>query len=511
MTTATDFWTKIQCDPVEMSRVASELRKCIESFDYYMENYVYILDRQKQAKVKWHHWPCHRQFVKAVQSNKFTIILKARQLGISWMSVAYGLWLTTLHYGSTVAVFSQREEEASDLLNRAEFIYNNLPPFLQPGVKKRNETEFSFNDVESGFKAYPAKGNAGRSQSATLVICDEWAHHPEAEEQWSAMLPIINEGDAKFVGVSTANGAGNFFHSTWQAASEGENDFTPLFFSWRARPDRDEEWYERTRKNMKRELFLQEYPNTPQDAFRQTGSPFFDAEFLKITALYSTPIPFSQLPPDIQLDSSIQVFMLPKAGRKYCIGVDIAEGEPGVTKTDATDITIVDWEANTEVLHLNGRWRVDRQGEMINALARFYTPSVVGIERNGIGVAVIKKCEDLSTPGLYRDTPLLRKPGEPERPGKYGWVTSGFNKSVMLEDLEEALRMGYHRVASQKFIDQATVFQYLGGDKYGAPRGFFDDAVMSRAIALQMRKHIRQAPVVGSRVSKRSPAFVQVA
>jgi hypothetical protein len=503
-----EYWASVAKDPAELERVTQELAKCESDFDYFAETYVHILDAQKQMKVKWSHWPCHKLVVESILNNKFTIILKARQLGISWICVIYALWLCLFKYGSTVAVFSQREEDASDLLHRAGFIYKHLPMFLQAKVRKQNETEFSFEEQDSQIRAYPAKGNAGRSQSATMVICDEWAHHPEAEEQWAAMLPIINEGNARFVGISTANGAGNFYHSTWQGATQGSNDFVPIFFSWRERPDRDDAWYERTKANMRPEIFKQEFPGTPEEAFRQTGTPAFDADFLGVTAPHSQPVKFTELPLPLRLDSAIEVFLLPQPGRKYCMGVDVAEGEARLDgKGDATDITLIDWEANWEVLHLSGRWPVNRQAEIVDAIARFYDPCVVGIERNGIGVAVIKKCEELGTPGLFREVKVLRKLGEPETPGKHGWVTSKANKDVLIQTLEEHLRMGYHRVASKFFTAQALVYQNFGGGKYGAPSGFHDDAVMSRAIALQMRNHINQAPTVGPRVIRRGRIF----
>ena len=44
--------------------------------------------------------------------SKKLVVLKARQLGISWLSLSYALWLMLFHPPATVLLFSLREEES---------------------------------------------------------------------------------------------------------------------------------------------------------------------------------------------------------------------------------------------------------------------------------------------------------------------------------------------------------------------------------------------------------------
>ena len=485
--------------------MAEDLRRTVVDFDYFMQRHVYILDPQAHQKLKWSHWSCHRRFIQAVQQNKYTIVLKARQLGMSWLAIAYGLWLAMYHYGSRVSVFSRREEEASELLERARFIYRNLPDYLRTEVVRANDTQLTFVE-DSGLYAFPATEDAGRSQAGTLCILDEWAFHPEGEAQFAAIKPIIDSGTAKLIGISTGNGAGSFYHSVWQAASEGRNNFAPLFFGWRERPDRDDAWYELQKKDYKPHILKQEYPETPEDAFQQGIYSFFAGDYLQVRPLWNEPIRWDFLPSGLRLDPLLEVYKHPQSGRRYVIGMDVAEGEsqPGAAQPDCTCINVVDAEANEQVAFLNGRWDITKQATLVDALARQY-PGVVGIERNSLGIAVIKKCEELGTPGLFRETPVLRRLGELPILGKHGWHTNISTKPLMLEELEEHLRQGYYSFASKLFLQQAQVFEKYPSGQYSAPRGFRDDSVIATAISLQMRKYLSQAAYEGPRVVKRGP------
>ncbi len=55
------------------------------------------------------------------------VILKARQLGISWLCLSYALWLMLFQAPATILLFSLREEEAKELLWRLRGMYERLP------------------------------------------------------------------------------------------------------------------------------------------------------------------------------------------------------------------------------------------------------------------------------------------------------------------------------------------------------------------------------------------------
>jgi hypothetical protein len=84
----------------------------------------------------------------------------------------------------------------------------------------------------------------------------------------------------RIIGLSTANGSGNFFHHLWTGASTGNNKFESMFFPWSATEDRGPSWYEEKKQSMLPWQLAQEYPTTPEEAFVRSGNPVFDLDVL---------------------------------------------------------------------------------------------------------------------------------------------------------------------------------------------------------------------------------------
>ena len=63
-------------------------------------------------------------------------------------------------------------------------------------------------------------------------------------------------------------------------------------------------------------------------------------------------------------------------------------------------------------------------------------------------------------------------------------------KPLMIDDLEQALRTFGVRFSDAGAISELVHYQTAKDGRTGAPSGGFDDRVMSRAIAVQMRKYL---------------------
>jgi len=134
-------------------------------------------------------------------------------------------------------------------------------------------------DNGSQITSMPSASDPARGESATLVVVDEWAFLPNPEEAWASIEPVADVG-GRIIGLSTANGSGNFFHQLWNGASTGNNKFDPMFFPWSASEDRDEAWYEGKKDSMLPWQLAQEYPTSAEDAFVKSGNPVFDIDVL---------------------------------------------------------------------------------------------------------------------------------------------------------------------------------------------------------------------------------------
>ncbi len=218
-------------------------------------------------------WPKQLEALSVITAKSQVIILKARQLGISWLVIAYAVWLCIYHPNKLVMVFSKDQDSANEMIRRAKGIFQRL---------KHQPAELSIDNVTtigwsngSRIKSFAATEDAGSSYTASLTIIDEFAKMRYAEALYTSVKPTIADG-GKMIVISTARGEGNPFHQLWQNAVKHLNSFVTLFLDWRARPDRTDEWYTRQEADaISSAHHRQEYPATPDEAFVSIGEDRF--------------------------------------------------------------------------------------------------------------------------------------------------------------------------------------------------------------------------------------------
>lgn len=219
------------------------------------------------------------------------VILKARQIGLSTLMATYHLWMVRSKIGANLLLFSKGQPEAKELLSKSHRIYNLLPPFMKYHIDPDSTEELGFPVMNSAIKAFPSTQSAGISYTASLVTCDEHAAHPYADANYMSSKPTRDQG-GQFVSVFTADpySNDNLATSLFVDALEGKNDFIPLFFPWNVIPNRDEEWYERTKRNIpERELaqlspdlyMAKNYPHSIEEALSLSSTvAVFDKKVL---------------------------------------------------------------------------------------------------------------------------------------------------------------------------------------------------------------------------------------
>lgn len=217
-------------------------------------------------------WPAQVALLWTLLTNRLVLILKARQLGISWICCWYALWLCLFHPGKVVLLFSRGQDEANEMLRRVRVLYERLPEWMRqagPALLKQNTEEMAWAN-ESRIQSLPASPGSGRSFTASLAIMDEAAFMQWASELYTAMKPTI-DGGGQLIVLSTANGRANLFFDLCDRARRGVSSFAFRFLPWHARPGRDAAWYALTEAEaVDSALMRQEYPATPDEAFEAT-------------------------------------------------------------------------------------------------------------------------------------------------------------------------------------------------------------------------------------------------
>lgn len=416
-------------------------------------------------------WPAQCKLLWTLMGERLVLILKARQLGISWLCCSYALWLCLFHPGKVVLLFSQGEMEAVELLRRIKALYDRLPAWLRaklPELERDNTTELKWANG-SHARSLPASQKAGRSLTASLAILDEAAFLQWGDRLYTAMKPTI-DGGGQLVVLSTANGIGNLFHRLWTKAVQGLNSFKTEFLAWWERPGRDSLWYAaRVAEATDPNLVKQEYPATATEAFLVSGRTRFASEWIEAQAANVRPgLPRSEWPEALRWMDGLTVYVLP-TGRSSVIGADVAEG---LEHGDFSDGALLDRDTWEELAVLHGHWEPDEFARRLNALSEVYE-AMIAVERNNHGHAVLSMLRSLGCPriGIGHDD-------------RQGWLSNVQTKPQSIDILATALRDELIVIHTEAALDELRIYRVMADGKTGAPEGYHDDRVMSRAIGL---------------------------
>jgi hypothetical protein len=427
-------------------------------------------------------------------NNRYTIILKARQLGFSTLAGAFCVWATYFYDSRRVVMLSKGEREAIELLNKAKYGFKNLPEWmLQTGpVWDVNKTKLSFSN-ESGIESLPSGSEPARGLSLWLCILDEWAFLPNPEGAWASIEATVDLG-GRVIGLSTANGEGNIFYKFWSKSKNygsGDSQWFGIFHPWWADGAgvRDQEWYD----GKKRELFdwqlAQEYPDNPDEAFVRSGRPVFELEHLRTIEPPVPAISVGELlsggthgPYSVSNDpyGPLTVYEAPKPSGVYVIGADVAEG---LEHGDYSVAQVVDVRSNKQVAVWHGHCPPDEFGEnILNNLGKYYGNCLIGVESNNHGISTLKGLRDAKYPTLFMERAHGKRQATPGE--RYGFRTTQTSKPLIIDELGGMIRNQTLWIPDPKTRHELRTFVRDGDRKMrGSP---YDDRTMSLAIAVWM-------------------------
>ena len=97
-----------------------QIEYCRDNLEYFIEKYGHIEDKDNLESTiqPFEMWQAQKEALASIRDNKFTVILKARQLGITWLVLHYAVWMMLCFPGRTVIALSQKEDDAKELIRR---------------------------------------------------------------------------------------------------------------------------------------------------------------------------------------------------------------------------------------------------------------------------------------------------------------------------------------------------------------------------------------------------------
>ena len=219
-----------------------EIARCIDDPIYFIETYCKIVSLDK-GLVPFKLYDCQKEKVNVILNNRKVILMEGRQQGKTITSAACILWYTLFQDNKTVAILANKAAAAREVMSRYQAMYENLPLWLQQGVKEWNKGSI---ELENGSKVFTAATAASgiRGKSVNWLYIDEAAIIPNniAEEFFTATYPTIMAGETTKVLMSSTPLGYNHFWKFWNDAEQGLNDFVNLFIPYTAIPGRDEKW-----------------------------------------------------------------------------------------------------------------------------------------------------------------------------------------------------------------------------------------------------------------------------
>lgn len=474
--------------------------------------------------------------------HRYNRILKARQFGFTtFYCIDYldeALWVP----GMACAILGHEREAVDMIFEIVRRAFVNLPEEIKPKVKTDTTRMLRFTMRYDGTPLDNSIYIALKLRSGTVqkLHITEIAYIKDLQELAAGSkqaVPLTGSISEE----TTANGFNEFYDSfmeRWQQPV-GELDYQTYFYPWFDNPEyslpgvlpiemrtKSENeiadkykltdgqllWRRWKMNDLKRsqtvgigltgeQLFKQEYPSNPLEAFQSGAGHVFDPEKIEatkavdpmtieqilayITQTYTGQVADEQLEKSKSLlQKGVEFWELPQPGRKYVMGVDPSDGQGA----DYGAIDVWDDEAMAQVAQFRGKLRPDELAELTSELGYYYNEAFAGVENNMLST-ILFLVKIYSR--YYFTTKIDEKTFKKTK--HIGWSTNSKTRDVMIDDFNIAFDEGNLIIRSRHTLSEMKTFVKKDNGKREHADGKNDDVLFGGFIALQMRKFNRPA------------------
>ena len=172
--------------------IKREYLKCASDPIHFMRKYCTIQHPQR-GKVKFDLYPFQEKCLDEFKENRYNIILKSRQLGISTLTAGYSLWTMLFNNDKNILCIATGKDTAKNLVTKVRVMYAGLPTWLKTNVDEDNKLSLRFANG-SQIKAVAATSEAGRSEALSLLVLDEAAFIDRIDDIWTASQQTLATG-----------------------------------------------------------------------------------------------------------------------------------------------------------------------------------------------------------------------------------------------------------------------------------------------------------------------------
>ena len=504
-----------------------EYTKCAKDPSYTIESYFETFDKTQEGFVPFKLFDKQKLLISNYEGNRFNLVLKYRQAGISTVTAAYAAVKTAFALSDNperVLILANKQETAVEFLNKITNFIKQLPNWVNVTFDKSSQKHVKLSNG-SELKAVATSTDALRGYTPTIMILDEAAFIEGGQSLWSACLAAIGTGGKAFL-ISTPNGLDEIYYEAYEGAISATNKFKVTHLKWWQDPrfnkdlrliktndiinwiqkpqaEKDEHiiesakdlhvdiilkfieegykphstWYENMCRdmNLNKRMINQEL----ECAFIGSGDNVIEGEVLRKQEELNVSEPVFK---DKEWDNNVWVWKMPQKGHRYILALDVSRGD----SEDATGMCIIDYDTFEQVLEYHGKvppdiaaQLVDHYGRMYNALSTF---DITG----GMGIAATSRLKDLNYPKslLHYDNvndDIYYIPSPDAIPGIN--FASRNRRSQIIAALEEAISRGGFKIKSARLTAELKKFIYKNG-KPDHMKGSHDDLIMALGMCL---------------------------
>lgn len=458
-----------------------EYQKCASDPIYFMKKYC-MIQHPVRGKIPFHLYPFQERTLEQFHENRYNIILKSRQTGISTLTAGFSLWKMLFNQDFNVLVIATKQEVAKNLVTKVRVMNQYLPSWLKQETVEDNKLSLRYSNG-SQIKATSAAGDAGRSEALSLLVFDEAAFIDKIEEIWISAQSTLSTGGNAII-LSTPNGVGNFFHKTWVGAEEGTNTFNTIRLHWSVHPERGQAWRDEQGVLLGPKGAAQECDCD----FVSSGDTVIDPQLLMFYKESFCQEPIEKT----GFDGNLWKWEYPNYNKSYLVVADVARGDGA----DYSTAHVIDIEDSSQVAEYKGKLDTKDFGNFLVGLATEYNQALLVIENANIGWAVIQQVIDRAYSNLFYmskdlkyvdvENQLHNKYRSEERGMVAGFSTTQKTRPLIVSKLEQYVREKDVTIRSTRLIDELFTFIW-NGNRAEAMRGYNDDLIMAFSIGLWVR------------------------
>ena len=237
----------------------AEIKKCAKDIIHFANTYCQVMTDDGYMKIELR--PYQEMVLRSYQDNRWNIFLAPRQVGKTITSSIYLTWYLLFHFDKNVLLMANKGATTKEIMDKIKAIVEGLPFFLKPGVIKKDVMTMMF-DNKCRIIGQNTTKTGGIGFTIHLLFLDEFAHIQESIKRpfYENVYPTLSSSKiSRVIITSTPNGY-DLFHSLYDGAVQGMNEYTPIRVDWWDVPGRDEAWKTREIGNLgSEEAFNQQY------------------------------------------------------------------------------------------------------------------------------------------------------------------------------------------------------------------------------------------------------------